>query len=344
MRKSSYPALIAAGALVVGGCVSLEERPMTQGAIQKDQRLIVVVYSPPGPLIVELDNKGETAAKIIPGLGLVVKDAQDQRALKLSQDLQQYLPRWQAAPSFYPLFLEKVKAMGQPGAVVEPQDAGLPPDAWPKFNRAKDVLDWQLRYFIRQPDGVVSRNYSGYLQLDDALVLEVNVAPGLESDGEDNFSPNLKAVTRLLRVSSMRELWRHEDVVEDKAIVKTLYDYKVSPGDLVYAWQRMLPQLASMVVDNLAKNLQAAGVPLGPAQAPLLTPPPGPPPDVSSSSATAVVPPVGAARTDLASRRLQQLRRLEYLFHVMMRTSSLEDGDAQAASRRSTSSLASGTR
>lgn len=285
MRGTVRLGVVAAGALLIGGCVSLEEKPMAPGAIQRGQRLILVVFAPPGPVISEVDSKGETAAKIVPGLGLVVKEAQDQRDLKASQDLQQYLPAWQAAQSFYPIFLEKMAQLGQPGTLVEPKDAGLPPDAWPKFNRAKDTLDWQIRYFVRQPDGVVARNYSNYLQLDDALVLEVNLGHGLENDGEQNFTPNLKAVTKLLRVSNMRELWRHEDVVDDKAATKTLYEFKVQPGDLVYAWQRLLPQLASLVVESLGKNLQTAGVALTPTQ-PVIAPDAAHPYGVAPNPAT----------------------------------------------------------
>lgn len=235
---------------------------MTTGAIQKDQRLLLLVFPAPGPFISEDDSKGETAAKIVPGLALLVTDAQDQRDLKAAQDLQQYLPAWEPAGTFFAAFKEQVDALGQPGKLIAAEETDLPADTWVRLNQSADALDWQRRYFSPLPGHAVARNYSRFLKLDDAVVLEVNLAYGLNSDGEGLYTPMAKAVTKLLRASTMRQFWRHEDFVSDKAAARSLYDFKVKPGDLIFAWKRLLPLLGAQVAENLGKNLVLAKVPV----------------------------------------------------------------------------------
>lgn len=258
-------ALIAAGLL--GACVSIEEAPMTTGAIQKDQRLLLLVFPAPGPIVSEDDSKGETAAKIMPGLALLVTEAQDQRDLKTAQDLQQYLPAWDPAAAFLPAFKSQVSALGQPGKLIAAEETELPADTWVRLNQSSDSLDWQHRYFSLPLGHAVARNYSSFLALDDALVLEVNLAYGLNSDGEGLYTPTAKAVTKLLRASTMRQFWRHEDSVSDKAAARALYDFKVKPEDLIFAWKRLLPLLGAQVAENLGKNLVLAKVPVANAPA-----------------------------------------------------------------------------
>lgn len=264
MRKLLRLAPAAGLLLGLGACVSLEEAPMAARPLSSKQRLLLVVYASPGPTLSEEDSKGETAAKIIPGLGLVVKDVQDQRDLKLSKELQQYLPAWDPAGLFESAARKQVESIGTPSKVIGPADTGIPADAWPKLNAAADVLEWQQKYFLPQREGAPARNYSRFLQLDDTVVLEINLAYGLHSDGENGYTPSVRAVTKLLRANVMQPLWRREDVVSEKEAAKSLYDFEVSPDLLVSAWKRLLPPLSAKVVEELRKNLAAAGVPLDP--------------------------------------------------------------------------------
>ncbi len=263
MRELARWSLLAAAALL-GGCVSLEEAPMTTGAIQKGQRVLLVVYAPPSPAIVESDSKAETAAKIVPGLGLVVKDAQDSHALAQSKDLQRYLPSWNPAALFRSSFTLQFDQLGQPGRAIGPSDTSIPVAAWYRLNSASDVNDWQIRYYLPSPDQAVSRNYSAFLDLDDAVVLEVNLLPTLATDDELTYTPTLSAVTKLYRANTMRQLWRHENTVSEAGAAHALYDFKVKPGDLIFAWNRLMPMLGAQITEDLRKNFVAAGVPLAP--------------------------------------------------------------------------------
>src|SRR5579884_2174114 len=91
---------------LIAACVSVEEAPLGRTAVQKGQRTILLVYPAPAPYVGEDQTKGETAAELIPGLGLVVSDAQNQRDLEASKDLQPYVPRsFDAAAAFAPIAL-----------------------------------------------------------------------------------------------------------------------------------------------------------------------------------------------------------------------------------------------
>jgi hypothetical protein len=257
--------LLALVPLLLGACVSLEEAPMARQALTRDQRLLLLVYSAPGPVLSEEDSKAETAAKIVPGLGLVVKDSQDQRDLKASKDLQQYLPPFDASQEFDGSFRKQLLALGTPSRVISEQDTGLPADTFRRLNAASDELDWQLKYYVQQPGAVgVSRNYSRFLGLDDVVVLEVNLVYGLDSEDEQVYAPTLKAVTKLVRANTMHQLWRHENIVSEPNAKKTLYEFKTSPNDLLFAWKRLMPALGLQIADDLRKNLGAAGVSLDP--------------------------------------------------------------------------------
>ena len=238
---------------------------MSAGAIQKGQRVLLLAFAPPSPVMTEIDSKAETAAKIMPGLGLVVKDAQDQRDLKASLDIQQYLPPWKPASLFLSSFTIQVSLLGQPGKLIHASDTNLPAATWSKLNRAADVNDWMSRYYVQLPEHMVGRNYSAFLELDDAVVLEINLAYGLETEGDGVYAPTLSAVTKLLRANTMRQLWRHENQISEKGAARILYDFKVKPGDLIYAWNRLMPMLGALIVDDLRKGLQTAGVPISPA-------------------------------------------------------------------------------
>lgn len=246
---------------------------MTTGAIQRGQRVLLVVYAPPSPAISESDDKAETAAKIVPGLGLVVKGAQDDHALKVSQQLQQYLPPWNAAALFRSSFTVQFDQLGQPGRIVSPTDTTIPAAAWHRLNSAADVNDWQQKYYLQVPgqEHSISRNYSAFLDLDDAVVLEVNLLPSLATDDEVTYAPTLSAVTKLYRANTMHELWRHENTVTEPAAAHTLYDFEVKPADLIAAWNRLMPMLGSKIADDLRKNFLLAGVPLSPKASTVFT-------------------------------------------------------------------------
>jgi hypothetical protein len=90
----------------------------------------------------------------------------------------------------------------------------------------------------------VPRNYSTFLQLDDALLFEANLLYGVALDDQQNAPPRLSVMSRLYRVNTMRLLWRHENSVEDKGSQTLLYDFKRDGAKLVDAYRRLLPQLA----------------------------------------------------------------------------------------------------
>lgn len=247
---------VALAATLSGACVSLEETKLAKGAITPGQRTIVVVYSGPGPVIEELDSKVEGAAKIIPGIGLVVQDAQEERMLNQSRDLQKYLGPFDAAEHFTPALRGALDLTGHPGKWTQPEETDVPPESWKRLNAAKDLLDWRRRYLLDDPGGPLPRNYSQFLSLDDALVLEVNVAYGCDTDGEGNAKPSALATARLWRAGNMRLLWKREEKVgETPPEERSLYDYKVSPQELLDAYKRLLPLLAQQLAATYRRHL-----------------------------------------------------------------------------------------
>lgn len=253
---------------------------MSKGAVEIGQRTAVLVFPSPGPEIIELDTKIETAAKFVPGIGLVVQGAQNERDLAASQDLQKYLPKWRAQETFYPLLMKELGTSGHPGRLLSAEEAGITPAALHEFNQAENLLDWRLRYYIQNPNRPVPRNYSKLLSLDDALILEVNLAWGVNTDGEGNATPALSGVIKLVRANTMRTLWRHEETVDNKEGTKTLYEFKAQPQDLISKYEEMMPDLAAKLAQSYSKNLKEAGI--------FSAPQPEPAPEVAVSSPTAV--------------------------------------------------------
>ena len=253
MRRYGFVVLAAA---LSGACVSLEETKLAKGAITPGQRTIVVVYEGPGPVIEEDDSKVEGAAKIIPGIGLVVQDAQEERMLLQSKDLQKYLGPFDATGHFAPALRGALDLTGHPGKWTRPEETDVPAESWKRLNGAKDVLEWRRRYFLDDPGGPLPRNYSQFLSLDDALVLEINLAYGCDTDGEGNAKPSAMASARLWRAGNMRLLWkRDEKVTEPPPEERSLYDYKVAPQELHDAYKRLLPQLAQQLATTYRRNL-----------------------------------------------------------------------------------------
>ncbi|MDD5629092.1 MAG: hypothetical protein PHU21_08505 [Elusimicrobia bacterium] len=240
---------------------------MVRGAMKPGQRTLVLVFPAPGPVMSERSSNLEQAAKVVPGLGLVMKASQDKRDLEASQDLQRYLPPWQPAALFYPGLMRALAAGGLPGPLAAPAEAGLTDEDMRKLNYAQDVSDWQLRYFVRgagpEPP---PRSYRRFPALADDLVLEVNLACGAPSDGEGDWTPELSGVLKLYQASDMALLWRHEETVNDPSGARSTVEFKRLPAELVARWQALMPQLAERLAASLRQSLQQAGATL-PAEA-----------------------------------------------------------------------------
>lgn len=239
--------------LLAAGCVSVEEAPVQKAVIQENQRTVLVAFAPPGPFVLEDDSKGESAAKAIPGLALVVQSAQDDRDLDNSNDLRTYLPRWDAAAAVLERAREELAKTPHKGRWVSAEEAELSSSTLKDLNGAANVIEWRKKYFDNAP--LPGRDYAKLLILDDALVYELNVAPGVLQDGEGNATPALWAVHRLYRAKTMRQLWRREDVVRDEGAKRLLYDFKVNPNDLLQSWKALAPRLASAVAASYAGGL-----------------------------------------------------------------------------------------
>lgn len=256
MYKALAPAVFAA---FMAGCVSLEEAAITKGAVAPGQRTLLAVFATPAPLVAESDSKAETAAKIIPGLGLVVQDAQNQSRLKASKDLGQYLPGWDPAGKFRAALLKELALSGFPGKFITREEAELPAEEFARLDRAADVVEWQDRYFLPLPDGHIARNYSRFMSLDDAMVFEANLLYGTIGDEEGNALPTLSAAVRLIKANNMRLFWYKQESLEDKSEPWILYDYKLRPQALITRWETLLPALAQAVVKSLRENLLKSG-------------------------------------------------------------------------------------
>lgn len=253
--------------VLLAGCVSVQETPLAKDAIQKGQRTVVLVFAAPGPTLAEDDSKGETAAKLVPGLGLVVQDAQDQRDLSASKDLQQYLPPFHPTGAFSASALSELGKTPAAGRWMDAADAGLSPEKLRELNKADDVVDWRRKFAtISYEPRTPSRDYSKLLELDGAMVFEINVSYGLEADGEGNETPALWSVARLYNASSAHRLWRHEEKVldADPAAKKLLYDYERDPAELERRWTALLPRLAQQTAAAFARSEMGMSEPVLP--------------------------------------------------------------------------------
>lgn len=289
MRVLPFAVLAAA----LASCVSLEEAVIARGSVQPGQRTVLLVYAAPAPLVADSDSKAETAAKIVPGLGLVVQDAQNQGRIKASKDLGQYLPAWDPAGKFRAALLQELELTGYPGKFVTREETQLSAEDAARLDRAADVVDWQDRFFLPLPDGHIARNYSRFLSLDDALVFEANLLYGTLGDEEGNAKPTLAAAVRLVRANNMRQLWYKQESVEDAAEPWILYDYKLRPHALVARWEKLMPPLAAAVAKSLRENLQKSGAFAPPVIAvmPQQDSAPAPTPPELSTATVAAEPP-----------------------------------------------------
>jgi hypothetical protein len=233
-------------------CTTIEEPRFSPSAVRPGQRTVLIVYPSPSPwVIADPDSKAESAAKTLPGLSFIVQSFQEERSLKESKDLQQYLPRWAAEKKLLAALLEELPKSGFTGSLSLPEQANLTLDQLRQFNRSPDVLAWQKKYFYEEGGRSLDRNYSALLHLDDALIFEVNLLYGVNGNDEGNMVPVLSASSRLLRANTLRTLWRHEDSVEDPQAARSLYEFKSLPLQLVDNWDRLMPQLAAKIASSL---------------------------------------------------------------------------------------------
>lgn len=246
-------------------CVSVEDVPASRAMIRPQQKTVVIVYPAPGPWVTrESDTKAESAAKYLPGLGLMVQSAQDSRDLQASESLKPYLPPWNAEAAFYPLLLKELDKIGYPGVWISSgPETETSQETLKKFNRAKDILDWRARYFLLDPsERRPHRDYSTLLSLDEALVLEVNLQYGLLlADESEDFMPALHSLARLYRAGTMRLLWSHEDSVKDLPAAKSLQDFMVQPRPLLDAYEKLMPALAGKIAAGLRAAIHGTGAP-----------------------------------------------------------------------------------
>jgi hypothetical protein len=286
MRKAAW--LLAAP--FVSGCVSLEDHSrIAANAVRPGQRTIVVVYPSPGPWVIpDPDSKAESAAKTLPGLSQIVGAFQDERGQREAADLKQYLPRWNPAPALSEALLRDLGGVGYAGQFLPQAGSELTDEQARRFNRSADILTWQRTYFYDHPERGLSRNYAQILALDDALILEVNLLSGLQGNDEGNMIPTLWSSTRLLRANTLRPLWAKEDLVEDLASARSMYEFKTLPQQLVDRWNALLPQLSLKIAASLSSALVAPiprGLPTG-VIAPSAEPTDQPPPEPAASTGT----------------------------------------------------------
>lgn len=252
---------LAVGAVLLGGCVPVGDVVIQKGMIRPEQRTVLLVFAGPGPWVtLEEDSKAESAAKFLPGVGQIVQSAQDAVDLKNSKQMREYMPPWKPVEKFQPALESALKAIRFPGVWISTgAETETTPEVLEKFNRAQDILEWRSRYFVAEP-GMVRpfRNYSTLLSLDDALVLEVNLQYGLLATEEMTHIPALHSVSRLYRAGTMKHLWSHEDAAVDKGGARAIQEFMASSSTLINNYEKIMPELASLIAASLQKSLYPA--------------------------------------------------------------------------------------
>lgn len=259
--------LLPLAPLLLAACVSPEPVLDGRGAVAPGQRLVVAVYPAPGPWIVaDPDSKAETAAKLLP-IGMLMQTMQEDRILELSKELQPYLPRPRYDRAFEAAYLRELRALHD-GKAQSWSEAELPAEARREFNRSEDTLDWRRKYMF--PRGASApRDYSRFLALDDAVVVDVNLQYGTDvSDQEGRLLPTLTAATRVYRPGTTKLLWSRIDFAGDQASTRTLSEFRAEPKDLTDRLEALVPVLAKLAAAELAKGLRLnAPAPAAPAPA-----------------------------------------------------------------------------
>lgn len=254
--------------LAAAACVTPEPVPDGRGAVAPGQRMVVAVYVAPGPWIVsDPDSKAESAAKLLP-IGMLMQTMQEDRVLEISKELQPYLPRPRFDRAFEAAFTQELAALHD-GKVQSWTQAELPPEAKREFNRSDDQLDWRRKYL--HPRGA-PRDYSRFLTLDDAVVVDVNLQFGTDvSDEEGRLLPTLTAATRVYRPGTTKLLFSRIDVASDQASTHTLTEFRAEPKALTDRLEALVPVLAKKAATELSQALRLT--PSAPAAAPEAAPP-----------------------------------------------------------------------
>lgn len=257
--------------LFTASCVSVEGLPDPKGQLKPGQRLVVAVYPAPGPWIIDGgDSKLESAAKVSP-VGVLMQGFQDEHTLTVSKDLQQYLPRPHLGLEAHDPLVAALRRALSTSTVQTTLQAGLVPAQLVEWNRAKDQLDWRLRYYGPDPDAPAPRDYARALTLDDALILDVNVSFGTVASEDGRILPQMSAASRVYRGDTARLVWEHEDEVVDRVSSSTLAEFKLQPWELTRRWEALAPGLGAAVAASFIKAFGVAA-------------PPPPPPAVSTAS------------------------------------------------------------
>lgn len=279
--------------LLLAACVAPETVPDGRGAVSPGQRLVVAVYPAPGPWIVaDPDSKVESAAKVLP-IGLLMQTMQEDRILELSKEIQPYLPRPRYERLFEAAFAAELKTLHD-GPVQTWSEAGLPPEARREFNRAEDALDWRRKYF--EPRGGAPRDYSRFLSLDDAVMLDINLQYGTDLTPEEGrLLPTLTVAMRAYRPSTGKLLWTRVEAAGDQSSTRTLPEFRAEPKELTDRLQALAPVLAQQAARAAARGM-GLNPPAAPAAPALVTaePPLSPTPLAEASSAAPAAPPAEA--------------------------------------------------
>lgn len=255
MKRAALALLVAAAG---AGCVSVESLPDVRGALKPGQRLVVVVYPPPGPWIVDAaDTKGETAAKLSP-LGFLMQTAENEHTLGVSKDYQQYLPRPRYHLEVQEPLLKALREASPGHAVQTGLEAGLVPAQLLAWNEAKDQLDWRLRYYAPDPSAPAPRDYARALTLDDALILDVNLSYGTSAPDEGPIRPSIAAASRVYRGDTSRLIWEHEDELVDTTSSATLVEFKIDPAGLTGRIETLAPLLGGRIAASFLKAFSLA--------------------------------------------------------------------------------------
>ena len=258
-------------AAAAAGCVMVQTLPDPRGALRPGQRLVVAVYPAPGPWIIDAsDSKLESAAKILP-VGVFMQGFQDEHTLGVSKDLQQYLPRPHFGIEVHDALISSLRQMMSTKTVQTTLEAGLVPEQLTEWNRAKDQLDWRLRYYGPDPAAPAPRDYARAMILDDALILDVNISYGTMVTDEGLLQPHLTAASRVYSGDTARLIWEHEDEVVDHSSSATLSEFKLQPWDLTNRLEKLTPQLGAAVATSFTKaflGISSATVVAAPAAAP----------------------------------------------------------------------------
>lgn len=250
--------------LALAACMTPEPVLDARGAVAPGQRLVVAVYPSPGPWIVaDPDSKAESAAKLLP-IGMLMQTMQEDRILELSKELQPYLPRPRYDRAFETAYLAELRGLHE-GRTQSWTEAELPSEAKREFNRAEDQLDWRRKYLA--PRGAAPRDYSRFLSLDDAVVVDINLQHGTDvTDEEGRLLPTLTAATRVYRPGTTKLLWQRVDVASDQGSTRTLSEFRAEPKDLTDRLEALVPVLAKLAAAELAKGLRlSAPAPVAPA-------------------------------------------------------------------------------